>query len=490
MTKVQKIHERTNFFIMLKRKNITRILFLVLTVILMMALMTGCAKSSSIDTSKTLEDWVATDDNGNLTQEVTFEDDKSFVDYILLYIGTFIKWITNIMPAHSYILALFIFAIVIEVIMLPFSIMQQKNSKKQAMLRPKEMAIRKKYAGRNDQATQQKVNQEIQELYQKEQFNPMSGCLPLLIQLPIIMALYSIVINPLRYVMNMGGTFVNFLSTYMQETLGVKVATNGTIGFISTFKEVIADKGIEAFEGVKTACANGDAVYEHVESLAKATESINLNVGPINMGYIPSFTPDNKIYYWLLAVPVLTFLVYFFSSKITRKFTYQPTQNTSSNDPQSACSTKMMDWMMPLMSVWMTFIVPAAVGIYWMFKSIVSTVKQIIISKVMPMPQFTEEDYKAAEREYAGKHPQKVTKSENAGKVRSLHHIDDEDYDELGNYVPVEKAEYIETTVEEEKKPESLPENKMTDGASLKDESDKTKKDKNSEKKNKWFNKK
>lgn len=450
---------------MLKRKNIAKILLLILAVTILLALLTGCASRSAIDTSKELADWE--------NEKVTFTEKKNFVDYILFYIGTFINWITKIMPGHSYILALFIFAIVIEIIMIPFSIMQQKNSRKQAMLRPKEMAIRKKYAGRNDQATQQKVSQEIQELYQKENFNPMSGCLPLLLQLPIIIALYNIVINPMKYVIGMGGNFVNFVSTFMKSELGVTPAKSGTIGFISSFKEVIADKGVEAFEGIKNYCANGDEVYEQISNLANTTNGINLNIGRVNMGYVPSFSPDNKMLYWLLLIPVLTFLVYFFSSKITRKFSYQPTQSEV-NSAQAGCSNKMMDWMMPMMSVWMTFIVPAAVGIYWMFKSIVGMVKQIIISKVMPLPVFTEEDYKAAEREYAGKHPKVVQKSENAGKVRSLHHIDDEDYDEHGNYVP--KIPEPEPEPEPEQKSDALPENKMTDGASLKDESDKQKK--------------
>ncbi len=451
---------------MLKRKNITKILLLSVVLVLLISIMTGCASSSVIDTSKKLEDWKA--------DEITFESNDNFVDKILFYIGTFISWITKIMPAHSYILALFVFAIVVEIIMLPFSVMQQKNSRKQAMLRPKEMAIRKKYAGRNDQATQQKVTQEIQELYQKEQFNPMSGCLPLLIQLPIIMALYSIVINPLKYVVGMGGTFTNFVATYMNQNLldsGNQVANNGSISFISKFKEIIETKGVEVFEGIKDYCANGDVVYGKIEELAETAENMNFNIGPINMGYTPGFNPGDPKLYWLLAIPVLTFVVYFFSSKITRKFSYQPTQ---SDNPQAGCSNKMMDWMMPLMSVWMTFIVPAAVGIYWMFKSVLNVVKQIIISKVMPLPVFTEEDYKAAEREYMGKQPKRVQKSENAGKVRSLHHIDDEDYDEKGNYIPkVEQAEYIEVTPEENKEPEKLPENNMTEGASLKDESDK-----------------
>jgi YidC/Oxa1 family membrane protein insertase len=133
----------------------------------------------------------------------------------------------------------------------------------------------------------------------------------------------------------------------------------------------------------------------------------------------------------------------------------------------------MMDFTMPLMSVWMTFMVPAAVGVYWVFKSILGTIKSFIMSRVMPLPVFTEEDYKAAEKEYAGKHPKKIEKSANAGKVRSLHHIDDEDYDEKGNYIGDSKI-LEETDEEPEDKPEQkLADNKMTEGASLKDDSDK-----------------
>jgi YidC/Oxa1 family membrane protein insertase len=132
----------------------------------------------------------------------------------------------------------------------------------------------------------------------------------------------------------------------------------------------------------------------------------------------------------------------------------------------------MMDITMPLMSVWMTFIVPAAVGVYWIFKSIVGFLKQLIMSRVMPLPKFTEEDYKAAEKEMLSKQPRKIVKSENAGKVRSLHHIDDEDYDEKGNYNPVKNEEEVLETTAQEK----IADNKMTEGASLKDESDRAEK--------------
>ena len=72
-----------------------------------------------------------------------------------------------------------------------------------------------------------------------------------------------------------------------------------------------------------------------------------------------------------------------------------------------------MDIMMPMMSVWISFIVPAAIGVYWIFKSLLGSVKQIIMSKAMPVPTFTEEDYKAAEKEYGGK-PEKKKQKGNA----------------------------------------------------------------------------
>ena len=131
------------------------------------------------------------------------------MDFIYNAIGQFLGWLDAF--TGNYVLALFIFAIIVELLMLPFGLRQQKNSIKQATLRPKEMAIRKKYAGRNDQPTQQKMMQEIQEMYQKEGYNPMGGCLPLLIQFPVIIILYNVVINPLRYIMGVSKETVSAL---------------------------------------------------------------------------------------------------------------------------------------------------------------------------------------------------------------------------------------------------------------------------------------
>ncbi len=99
---------------------------------------------------------------------------SSIWDIINIPLGWIIKISYSL--THNYAVALFLFALILQIILFPLGIKQQKNSVKQASLRPKEMAIRKKYAGRTDKPTQQKLNQEIMELYQRENLNPVGGC--------------------------------------------------------------------------------------------------------------------------------------------------------------------------------------------------------------------------------------------------------------------------------------------------------------------------
>ncbi|MBR4872597.1 MAG: membrane protein insertase YidC [Clostridia bacterium] len=348
------------------------------------------------------------------------------MDFIYNAIGKFLAWLDS--AVGNYVVALFIFAVIVELLMLPFGLRQQKNSIKQASLRPKEMAIRKKYAGRNDQPTQQKMMQEIQEMYQKEGYNPMGGCLPLLIQFPIIIILYNVVINPLRYIMGVSKEAVSALVEFAGAAvdkggLGLNVSRQNTIGLIDYIEK--ADKAqlsesIKAFFSASES-VNGETVWAEIES-AFAGYTPDFSLFGLNLGETPSL--GNPSFLWV--IPVLTFVVYFFSMKLTRKLTYQP---TTANDPQAGCSNKIMDFSMPLMSVWISFVVPAAIGVYWIFKSILSTLKQFILSRVMPVPTFTEEDYRAAEKEMKGKAKNQPTRNyiPSGEKPRSLHYIDADD---------------------------------------------------------------
>ena len=372
------------------------------------------------------------------------------MDFITIPIGYILKFFSNIC-GNSYILAILLFAILTELIMaLVFGIRQQKNSIKQARLRPKEAAIRKKYAGRDDKPTQQKMTQEIQELYQKEGYNPMGGCLPLLIQFPILIALYNIVIDPLKYICGLSQDAI----AQVANIIGMDT-TRGTMAMLGPIEKM----GYEAFQNVEGFTPE---VFENMPNLT-VFGILDLSVMPSECMNLEAIKTVSG---WLvLLVPVLTFLSYFFSMKLTRKFSYQPVTDTQQS--QMGCSNKMMDITMPLFSVFISFGVPAALGIYWIFKSLLGIVKQIILYYAIPLPTFTEEDYKAAEKEVFAR-ADKSERVEKSGRVvRSLHHIDDEDFEDTRE-AALKHKEALAAQEKEDKEKNAAKKSGLFSGVTLK----------------------
>lgn len=372
------------------------------------------------------------------------------MDFITIPIGYILKFFSNIC-GNSYILAILLFAILTELIMaLVFGIRQQKNSIKQARLRPKEAAIRKKYAGRDDKPTQQKMTQEIQELYQKEGYNPMGGCLPLLIQFPILIALYNIVIDPLKYICGLSQDAI----AQVANIIGMDTS-RGTMAMLGPIEKM----GYEAFQNVEGFTPE---VFENMPNLT-VFGILDLSVMPSECMNLEAIKTVSG---WLvLLVPVLTFLSYFFSMKLTRKFSYQPVTDTQQS--QMGCSNKMMDITMPLFSVFISFGVPAALGIYWIFKSLLGIVKQIILYYAIPLPKFTEEDYKAAEKEVFAR-ADKSERVEKSGRVvRSLHHIDDEDFEDTRE-AALKHKEALAAQEKEDKEKNAAKKSGLFSGVTLK----------------------
>ena len=339
------------------------------------------------------------------------------IDKILYGLGQVISFFDEL--TGSYIVAMLAFALITEIVLLPFGIKQQKNSIKQAKLRPKEMAIRNKYKGRNDQATMQKMNQEIQEFYQKENFNPAAGCLPLLIQMPIILALYRVIVSPLKYV-------IGFSAKEITKIVDVINGVYEKAGTAALEAKLFKNNDIELIGKIKE---NFEVLSQEdwfTEKIANISDLPDFTVfGGLDLGDKPSSVGLSLS--WILLVPVLVFLSQFLYSKLIRKFTYQP---PSAQDANMGCSNTVMDITMPLMTTYFAYIMPGAVGIYWVFKNIISFIRQILMVKLMPYPKFTEEDYKAAEKEVNSK-TKKNEKVQKSGRVvRSLHHIDDEDFED------------------------------------------------------------
>ena len=313
----------------------------------------------------------------------------------------------------GYALALLLFTLICQIILFPFGIKQQKNSQKQARLRPKENVIRRRYNGRTDRDSQMKMNEELQKLYQEEHFSPFSGCLPLLIQLPLILVLFNIIQQPLTYIVNMSSADLNAIA------------------------DKLASLGVEAVKTAKGS-VNELAVLNSIQDNAhNICDVMSANITPyindipdfqmwkINLAIAPKDAISASGVWYSILVPVITFLSAFFGQKLTHKFTYQPT-----NTGESASTMKLMNFMMPLFSAYLAYTWFAAMGLYWTYRSILSFVQQVILSRMYPVHKFTDAELQAEEKAYLaklkGKSTYKPAPSEIKGR-KSLIFDDDED---------------------------------------------------------------
>ncbi|MBQ9941029.1 MAG: YidC/Oxa1 family membrane protein insertase [Clostridia bacterium] len=326
-------------------------------------------------------------------------------EIICMPFGYLIKFCYNL--TGSYAIALFLFAFVVKIILFPFGIKQQKNTIKQAKMRPKEQAIRNKYAGRTDQATQQKMQQEIMDLYQKEGYNPAGGCLPLMIQMPIIFALYSVVRNPLTYI---SGIVPDTLAKIKEIAAGI----------INNGAQVTENqlKTLDEINLISPITSNPEAF----ENLIDVTMLPDMNLFGFSLADKPSW--ETLFVTGIFLIPLFVLVTGYLQQFIIQKLSYSPS-------PEAAKQMKTMNMVMPLMSVWFSFMLPAALGLYWAFQNILAIVQQYILYKMYPIPVITEEQIKEAEREM------RASKRNNArvapDKRRSLIYDDDDNTSNSAN---------------------------------------------------------
>ena len=388
---------------------------------------------------------------------------------------------------HNYALALFLFALIVKIILFPFSIKQQKNSVKSAQLRPKELAIRKKYKGRTDKQTQQKMTMEIQEMYQKEGYSQFGGCLPLLIQLPVLYSLYAIIQNPLYYVCRFTTAQIETITeAYNRATGYIDGVANSTytaaINVLSYINKNGAEAIINAFpkDGVVptgavdaggTAISDWSAYCGDIATRLNSPDLPNFSLfGIIDLGKAPNVA--SGLY---LLVPVVVFLAMYFTMKLQKKFTYQP---MASQDAANNMSMKMMDIMMPALSAFISYSLPTALAFYWVYQNVLGLGQQILLSKMYPIPKLTDEEIrqmqKEAEKEAAAARKAQAAEKKERAK-RSLHHIDDDE-----EYIPRRKAD---DRMEDDSvfKNKSEKGKKSIDKAQLKENTEDDKKDSDSE---------
>ena len=376
-------------------------------------------------------------------------------------LGSMLAWFES--WTGTYALSLLFYALIFKIVFIPFSLKQQKNQIAMAKLTPKIELIKAKYRGRTDRVTMQKQQMEIMELQQKEGYSAFSGCLPLLIQLPLIMLLYVVIQNPLSYIAKYDDAVVNtqaeilfseqhdvyfsdddfeglsFEGLSEQDKRHAVIAKAYNIvnppaeGATEIDFEYINDKSLQiSLVGkIKEYVAQGDAQRDEITALGIDVDSIpNFNLFGVNLAEEPSISNFSI----LVLIPLLAALSSWFSMWIMRKFNGNP--NMQMQDAQARASMRIMDLVMPLMTLFIAFNFSGMLGLYWIFQSILGVGQSLILAKVMPLPKYTEEELKAMRKAQKAAEKAQRAAIKSQPKYKSLHYIDEDDYEELPEVKP------------------------------------------------------
>ena len=282
-------------------------------------------------------------------------------------------------------LCIILFTIVMKTLMIPLTIKQQKTTKLMSVMNPEIQAIQKKYKGKSDQESMQRQNVEIQAVYEKYGTSMTGGCLPLLIQMPILLALYRVIYNIPAYVPSVRVYFDNVVTPLMgqadyaqklQEITNIATACGGKL---DKFDFTNANRLVDMLYKFSTAQwgelqALFPAISDVIGQNAAVVERMNTFLG-LNMAEAPGWVPS---FAWI--IPVLAAVSQWFSTKLMSG--NQPSTSADAENPM-AHSMKTMTTTMPLFSAFICITMPAGLGIYWIATSVVTIIQQLIVNAYM-----------------------------------------------------------------------------------------------------------
>lgn len=324
----------------------------------------------------------------------------------------------NLFGVENVILSIAIITIIIYMCLLPLTIKQQKFSKLSQAMQPEIQAIQAKYKNKKDQASIQAMNEETQMVYQKYGVSPSGSCVQLLIQMPILFALYRVFYNIPGYIGSIKNNYSGLADEILADPDGIsKLGTlmkdfnfNTSSGITAanvaeklagaegdTLKNYVIDilyklpSSAWSTEATTTITSGGEQLSTltgHFANLADQIQGVFAHVLDFNyfLGMNISDTPwyliklnftEKHFGFVILAflVPVLSYVTQLISIKM------MPTATSNNQNDQMAQQMKTMNLMMPLMSFFMCFTFPLALGIYWIMTAVVRTVQQFFINR-------------------------------------------------------------------------------------------------------------
>lgn len=344
-----------------------------------------------------------------LTQSNTF-----IIGSIAKLLGFIMNGIFN---ALSYIgienigLSIIIFTVIVYTLMIPMTIKQQKFSRMSAVMNPEIQKIQKKYKNKKDQASMIKMQEETKLVYEKYGTSPTGGCLGSLIQFPILFALWPVIQNIPAYVTSIKDAYMPLVNQIMA-TDGYQKIMEG-IGKASpiminpeTYDYSKANTLVDVL--YKFRPGTWDTLADKFPDLTNLIDSTKNSLTHLNtfLGINIAETPGSMfmtatknfsigLIIVALAIPVLSGLSQWISAKLMQ----QATSTGNDDDNPMAAQMKTMMNVMPLISVFMCFSMPAGLGIYWIASAVVRTIQQLVINKFLSkksMDELIEENIKKA----------------------------------------------------------------------------------------------
>lgn len=277
---------------------------------------------------------------------------NGFNDIISYPFGMILGFLYQIFN-NNYAFALVAFTILAKLILLPSAISQQKTQAKTQRTRSKLDKIRKKYAG-----DQQKLNEEMQAFYAKEGYGSMTGgCLPLIIQMPIIIGLYGAIYKPLSYILKIPSDTINlFIKT--AKDLGFLEGTNN--------QRLFEIKALQNIAEIKKALPSVSTdIYNKIDNFDFTIFGMPLGVSPSDQGV-------SKM---LIIVPLVSFA--FAMLTTVYSFIRQRKMNPEmAKNPAMGCTFIFM----PFMSLWLAYTFPVGIGMYWALNSLISFIQMVILN--------------------------------------------------------------------------------------------------------------
>ena len=298
---------------------------------------------------------------------------------IVYWICTPFAWLVRLFYnlTGSYGVSLILFTLVIKLILLPFQMKSKKSMVRMNRMSGKMQEIQKKYAN-----NRVKMNEEMQKFYEEEGVNPMSGCLWSFLPLPILMALYYIIREPIVYFMNFGGKDAGLAVVNAARSLieGAGIEIVASPGYEQIAISNIINSQFPDFIAEHPGWVNIDYHFLGIDLIQTPWSAVSSLSTGITLAAVG-----------LILIPIISGVFSFLLSKVSMS---QSAQTAAANG-----STKMMMWMMPLMSIYIAFIVPAALGVYWAAQSAFSIIQEMVLGKFYTKKLQEEEDAREAQRQ-------------------------------------------------------------------------------------------